>query len=58
MCRKGTNHAWKATIDVGKGTIRFISPPCSSHVFPIVKSKGKKERHKASGDLNASLDIT
>jgi hypothetical protein len=47
-----------ATIDVGKGTIRFISPPCNSHVFPRVKSKGKKGRRKASGNLNASLDNT
>jgi hypothetical protein len=47
-----------ATIDVGKSTIRFISPPCNSHVFPRVKSKGKKGRRKASGNLNASLDIT
>jgi hypothetical protein len=46
-----------ATIDVGKGTIRFISPPSNSHVFPRVKSKGKKGRRKASGDLIASLDI-
>jgi hypothetical protein len=48
-----------ATIDVGKCTIRFISPPCNSHVFPRVKRKGKKGRCKASGDLDASsLDIT
>jgi hypothetical protein len=47
-----------ATIDVGKGTIKFTSPPCNNHVFPRVKSKGKRERRKTSGDLNASLDIT
>jgi hypothetical protein len=44
------------TIDVGKGTIRFISPPCNSHIFPRVKSKDNKGRRKASGDLNASFD--
>jgi hypothetical protein len=48
-----------AIIDVGKGTIRFISPPCNSHAFPRVKSKGKKGRRKASIDPNASsLDNT
>jgi hypothetical protein len=47
-----------AVIDVGKGNIRFTSPPCNSHVFPRVKSKGKKGRRKASIDPNASsLDI-
>jgi hypothetical protein len=46
-------------IDVGKGNIRFISPPCNSHIFPRVKSKGKKGRRKAPVDPNASsLDIT
>jgi hypothetical protein len=46
-------------IDVGKGNIRFISPPCNSHIFPRVKSKGKKGRHKAPVDPSASsLDIT
>jgi hypothetical protein len=46
-------------IVVGKGNIRFISPPCNSHVFPRVKSKGKKERRKAPIDPNASsLDNT
>jgi hypothetical protein len=46
-------------IDVGKCTIKFTSPPCNSHVFPRVKSKGKEGRRKASGDLDASsLDIT
>jgi hypothetical protein len=46
-------------IDVGKGFIRFISPPCNSHVFPRVKSKGKKGRRKAPVDGNASsLDVT
>jgi hypothetical protein len=48
-----------AVIDVGKGNIRFISPPCNSHVFPRVKSKGKKGRRKAPADPSAlSLDIT
>jgi hypothetical protein len=46
-----------ATIDVGKGTIKFTTPPCNNHVFPRVK-KGKKGRHKAPVDANASsLDI-
>jgi hypothetical protein len=46
-------------IDVGKGTIRFISPPCNNHVFPKVKSKGKRGSHKVPVDLNApSFDIT
>jgi hypothetical protein len=46
-------------IDVGKGNIRFISPPCNSHVFPRVKSKGKKGRRKARADPSTlSLDIT
>jgi hypothetical protein len=45
-------------IDVGKGNIRFISPPCNSHVFPRVKSTDKKGRRKAPVDPNASsLDI-
>jgi hypothetical protein len=45
-------------IDVGKGNIRFIFPTCNSHIFPRVKSKGKKGRCKASIDSNASsLDI-
>jgi hypothetical protein len=47
-----------AIIDVGKGTIRFISPPCNNHVFPKVKGKGKRGRRKAPGDLNASFDNT
>jgi hypothetical protein len=48
-----------AIIDVGKGTIRFISPPCSNHVFPKVKSKGKRGRRKVPVDPNSSsLDIT
>jgi hypothetical protein len=46
-------------IDVGKGTIRFISPPCNNHVFPKVKSKDKIGRCKVPVDPNASsLDIT
>jgi hypothetical protein len=48
-----------AVIDVGKSNIRFISPPYNSHVFPRVKSKGKKGRRKEAVDPNASsLDIT
>jgi hypothetical protein len=48
-----------AVIDVGKDNIRFISPPCNSHVFSRVKSKGKKGRCKAPIDPNdSSLDIT
>jgi hypothetical protein len=48
-----------AIIDVGKGNIRFISPPCNSHVFPRVKSKDNKGRHKAPADPStSSLDIT
>jgi hypothetical protein len=43
-----------AVIDVGKGNIRFISPPCNSHVFPRVKSKGKKGRRKAPADPSTS----
>jgi hypothetical protein len=46
-------------IDVGKGNIRFISPPCNSHIFPRVKSKGKKGRRNAPVDPStSSLDIT
>jgi hypothetical protein len=48
-----------AIIDVGKGTIRFVSPPYNNHVVPKVKSKGKRGRRKAPIDPNASsLDIT
>jgi hypothetical protein len=47
-----------ATIDVRKATIKFTSPPCNNHVFPRFKSKGKRGRRKASGDLNASFDNT
>jgi hypothetical protein len=43
-----------AMIDVGKGTIQFTSPPCNHHEFPKGKSKGKRGRRKASGDINAS----
>jgi hypothetical protein len=47
-----------ATIDMGKGTIKFTTPPCNNHVFPRV-NKGKKGRHKAPVEANASsLDIT
>jgi hypothetical protein len=46
-------------IDVGKSNIRFISPPCNSHIFSRVKSKGKKGRCKAPTDPStSSLDIT
>jgi hypothetical protein len=49
----------RTVIDAGKGNIRFISPPCNSHVFPRVKGKGKKGRRKASADPStSSLDIT
>ena len=47
-----------ATIDVGKGTMRFTSPSGNRHVFPRGKSKGNKGRCKASGDLNASFENT
>jgi hypothetical protein len=48
-----------AVIDMGKGNIRFISPPCNSHVFPRLKSKGKKGRRKAPADSStSSLDVT
>jgi hypothetical protein len=43
-----------AMIDVGKGTIKFTSPPCNHHEFPKGKSKGKRGRRKASGELDAS----
>jgi hypothetical protein len=51
-----------AMIDVGKGTIKFTSPPSNRHEFPKSKSKGKNKdkrgRRKASGDLNASFENT
>jgi hypothetical protein len=47
-----------AVIDVGKGTVRFTSPSGNRHVFPRSKSKGKRGRRKASGDLNASFENT
>jgi hypothetical protein len=43
-----------AIIDMGKGTIKFTSPPNNRHEFPKGKSKGKKGRHKASGVVDAS----
>jgi hypothetical protein len=46
-----------AVIDVEKGNIRFISPPCNSHVFPRVKSKGKKGRRKAPVDPSALIRL-
>jgi hypothetical protein len=61
MYRKGTNHTWKisvkllgAIIDVGKGTMKFTSPPGNHHEFPKGKSKGKKGRRKASSFGDAS----
>jgi hypothetical protein len=42
-----------AVIDVGKGTMKFTSPPGNHHDFPKGKSKVKRGRRKASG-LNAS----
>jgi hypothetical protein len=47
-----------ATIDVGKGTMRFTSPSGNRHVFPRGKSKGKRGRRKASDDRNASFENT
>jgi hypothetical protein len=32
-----------AIIDVGKGTIRFISPPCNNHVFLKLRAKVREE---------------
>jgi hypothetical protein len=46
-----------AVIDVGKGTMRFTSPFGNHHFFPRGKSKVKRGRHKASSDINASLEI-
>jgi hypothetical protein len=46
-----------AVIDVGKGNIRFITPPYNSHVFPRVKRKGKKGRRKAPAVLALHLSI-
>jgi hypothetical protein len=47
-----------AVIDVGKGTMKFTSPSGNHHVFSRGKSKGKRGRLKASGDLNASFENT
>jgi hypothetical protein len=47
-----------AMIDVEKGTIKFTSPTCNRHDFPKGKSKSKRGRHKASGNLNASFENT
>jgi hypothetical protein len=47
-----------AVIDVEKGTMRFTSPSGNHHVFPRGNNKGKRGRHKASGDINASLENT
>jgi hypothetical protein len=46
-----------AVIDVGKGTMKFTSPPGNHHVFPRGKRKGKRGRRKAFG-LNASFENT
>jgi hypothetical protein len=43
-----------AIIDVGKGTMKFTSPPGNHHEFPKGKIKGKRGRCKASG-VDASL---
>jgi hypothetical protein len=43
-----------AIIDVGKGTMKFTSPPDNHREFPKSKSKGKKGRRKASGVVDAS----
>jgi hypothetical protein len=42
-----------AVVDVGKGSMKFTSPPGNHHVFPRGKSKGKRGRRKASS-INAS----
>jgi hypothetical protein len=34
--------------------MKFTSPPGNHHEFPKGKSKGKKGRRKASGELDAS----
>jgi hypothetical protein len=41
-------------IDVGKGTMKFTSPPGNHHEFP----KGKRGRRKASGVAASSLKNT
>jgi hypothetical protein len=47
-----------AIIDVGKGTMKFTSPPVNRHDYPKGKSKGKICRHKASGLDASSLENT
>ena len=50
-----------AVINVGEGTLRFISTPGGRHVFPKPKSKkkNKKGMHKSRGNVEASsLDNT
>jgi hypothetical protein len=47
-----------AIIDVGKGTMKFTSPPGNHHEFPKGKSKGKRGRRKASGAAASSLENT
>jgi hypothetical protein len=42
----------EAVIDMGKGTMKFTSPPGNRHDFPKGKSKGKRGRRNASA-LNA-----
>jgi hypothetical protein len=47
-----------AVIDVGKGTMKFTSPPGNHHDFPKGKNKGKRGRRKASGVGASSLENT
>jgi hypothetical protein len=47
-----------AIIDVGKGTMKFTSPPGNHHELPKGKSKGKRGRCKASGVDVSSLENT
>jgi hypothetical protein len=45
-----------AITDVGKGTMKFTSPPSNHHEFPKGKSKGNRGRRKASGVDASSLE--
>jgi hypothetical protein len=47
-----------AIIDVGKGAMKFTSPPGNHHEFPKGKSKSKRGRCKASGVDAFSLENT
>jgi hypothetical protein len=47
-----------AVIYVGKGTMKFTSPPGDHHVFPRGKSKGKRGRRKAFGLNSSPLENT